>query len=111
MTLPGTKQWWIVLVTFEKGLAETEILSDSVQGASGWMACLSTDGEDVRDEIESALRAEGLRLVEIADQRLLPSASYLKELDTHLANNVAAREKNKVVVWGTIHTYLADGEA
>ena len=75
------------------------------------MACLALDGDFVRDEIEAALNAAGLRLVEIANQERLRSPEYLDKLDAQLARNVSEMEPGKVVVWGTIHTYLAEGEA
>lgn len=60
---------------------------------------------------EAALAEVNLRLVEIGEQRPLVSLKELSKWDDHLAANITALEPGKHVVWGTIHAYLADGEA
>jgi hypothetical protein len=73
------------------------------------MACLDEDGEGVRDKIEVALQAENLRLLAVQDQSVITDIAEVP--DEHLAKNIAALEVGKSVVWGTIHTYIGDGEA
>ncbi|MBL6854140.1 MAG: hypothetical protein ISS15_10855 [Alphaproteobacteria bacterium] len=99
-------------MTFERREGHSnDVLPSYHQGAAGWMACRSPDGADVKDLIESALKAVGLRLVQITDQATISSREYLQTLDAHLADNVRSLEPGKCVVWGTIHAYLGDGEA
>jgi len=106
------EHWWLALVTFERRDASpTEFLPDQCQGAAGWMACRASNGEVVRDLIEAALHEAGVRLVEISSQTPAESIDYIQELDPHLAMNIGTLESGKSVVWGTIRTYRADGEA
>jgi hypothetical protein len=111
MASPNCKNWWIARVTFERRDLASEFLPEHCQGAAGWMACLDSNGENLRDKIESALSADGLRLLEIENPQLMPDISDIAAIDKHLANNIAELEPNKAVVWGTVHTYIADGEA
>ncbi len=39
------------------------------------------------------------------------SIEQVSEVDEHLASNIENWETDKATVWGTIHIYLADGEA
>lgn len=105
------KQWWLALVTFERREAHSEFLPDECQGACGWMGCLVRREGEIRKAIETALAEINLHLVEIGEHRPLNSLDELTEWDDHLAANIVALEPGKHVVWGTIHTYLADGEA
>jgi hypothetical protein len=75
------------------------------------MACLDGDGEGVRDKIEEALQAENLRLLVVKDQSVIADIAEVSDVDEHLAKNIAALEVGKSVVWGTVHTYIGDGEA
>ena len=112
MTVANLENWWLVRVTFERRAAgASELLPDHCQGAVGWMACRAQVSDSVRDRVEEALIAEGLRLVEVSEPQLANSLDQVEELDAHLAANVVALEPGKVVVWGTIWTYVGDGEA
>ena len=53
----------------------------------------------------------GLKLIEVEDIQELPSLELAYELDNHLAYNMERWEVGKKTVWGTIHTYMAEGEA
>ncbi|HEY4116068.1 MAG TPA: hypothetical protein VGM17_18570 [Rhizomicrobium sp.] len=75
------------------------------------MAYCDPDGQGARECIETALKADDLRLVEIDEIREVSSIEDVKGVDEHLAQNVGALEPGKTVVWGTIHAYIADGEA
>ena len=103
--------WWVALVTFERDKTETEFLPSECQAAVGWMCCFWPDKETVGDQFEIALRAVGLRLIELQDLQPVDSVDEIENIDSHLAANIAALEPGKCVVWGTIHTYLASGEA
>lgn len=63
----------------------------------------------------SLLRADfelaHLRILEISEVREIYHADELDELDEHLADNFRRIEEQKSTVWGTIHCYMADGEA
>lgn len=89
----------------------SEFLPDECQGACGWMGCLVRREDEIRNAIEAALSEVNLRLIEIGEQRTLTTLDELSEWDDHLAASIIAVERGKHVVWGTIHTYLADGEA
>jgi len=57
------------------------------------------------------LRADKLRLVEVNDIAETSLENFPDELGEHLAENVKNWEPNTRTVWGTIHVYLAEGEA
>jgi hypothetical protein len=104
--------WWAALVTFERrDPSPVEFIPDHCQGAVGWMAIHTPRENQIRDLIESALSAVNLRLVAIESPSRVKTPERLESLDTHLAANVASLEPGKSVVWGTIRTYVADGEA
>ena len=105
------ERWWVALVTFERGTRTQDVLPDEFQGACGWMACLTADDEAIRDQIETALTANGLKLREIDRLTLVESSDDVEEFDSHLGQNISILEPGKTVVWGTIHLYRADGEA
>jgi hypothetical protein len=105
------KRWWVALVTFERGDGEQDILEPHQQGASGWMACVGRHEADVRQMLANSLMADGLKLVEIERETPVDTAEEVAEFDEHLAENFVARDPLRPTVWGTIHCYLADGEA
>ena len=105
------KRWWVALVTFERGDGKQDILDPNQQGASGWMACFARHETDVRDVLARSLRADGLRLLEIDRETPVTSAEDIAEFDEHLAGNFAERDPARPTVWGTLHCYLAEGEA
>jgi hypothetical protein len=112
MTGSANRNWWLTLVTFERrDEHQTEFLPDDCQGASGWMACLTSDAEGIRDMVEAALIEAGLRLVGMGDAEPVEEFEDVETWDSHLAANIAALEPGKSVVWGTIHTYVGDSEA
>jgi hypothetical protein len=49
-------------------------------------------------------------LVGIESERIVRSIADIRDFDEDLAVNVEAFERGKHVVWGSLHTYLADGE-
>jgi hypothetical protein len=103
-------RWWVALVNFERGDGEQSVLEARFQGAWGWMACLASSEDEVRTRLAQSLAADGLRLVKV-DQEAPVEFQELSEIDDHLASNVAALEPGKFAAWGTIHCYLAEGEA
>jgi hypothetical protein len=104
--------WWVACVTFERrDEHHTEFLPDHCQGAVGWMAVFTTDNESIRDMLEASLAEVSLRLLQIEDATPAGSFDHVQCLDSHLAMNLVGLEPGKSVVWGTIHTYIGDGEA
>jgi len=75
------------------------------------MAIAAADEDAVVDTIRAALNEVELRLVEIDDIAEASLENFPDYLDEHLGENVKSWEPNKRTVWGTIHVYLADGEA
>lgn len=75
------------------------------------MAVAARAEDDVVEVLVEALSEVGLQLVEVDDITETSLAEFPRDLDNHLADNVRNWEPNKHAVWGTIHTYIADGEA
>ncbi|MBS0297200.1 MAG: hypothetical protein JSR45_12885 [Proteobacteria bacterium] len=105
------RRTWVALVTFERTDHPQTTLPDEYLGACGWMGCIADDAEDVPDVISRGLAADGLRLVQIQQIEEVGATEEVGEYDTHLAENMAAIEPGKRTVWGTLHVYVADGEA
>jgi hypothetical protein len=105
------ERWWLALVTFERKGPEQGILPDLAHGACGWMACLARSSTEIRDLLASDLAHHNLRLLELDKVRPLVDAADIEEIDDHLAANFREKESGKLTVWGTLHGYLAEGEA
>jgi hypothetical protein len=99
------------LVTFERTAPEVDLLPPEAQGAVGYMAVSATSEDDLRDALVTDLAFVGLRLLEIDEIREIDVQSLPDGLDAHLADNIRQWEPGRRTVWGTIHVYLADGEA
>jgi hypothetical protein len=50
-------------------------------------------------------------VIEIEDIQELAAIEDARELDEHLAENMDQWEAGRMTVWGTLHTYIAEGEA
>lgn len=99
------------LVSFERTDWITDYLPPEAQGACGFMAIAAIDEDDVFDALRSELTEIGLKLVDVDQIREVTVEDFPEDLDEHLAENVRDWETGKRTVWGTIHVYLADGEA
>lgn len=75
------------------------------------MAIAAYGEEDVFDVLNASLSAEGLRLVDVEQIAEVSIENFPEDLDDHLAINVREWEPERLTVWGTIHAYIADGEA
>jgi hypothetical protein len=75
------------------------------------MAITAPDEEGVVEAIRKSLSDVALRLVEVSEIAETTLPDFPDHLDEHLADNVRNWEPDKRTVWGTIHVYLADGEA
>ena len=102
---------WVALVTFERTDRPHEILPDDYLGACGWMGCIADDADDVPEFLRRALAAEGLRLVQIEHVEEVGASEEVEDYDVHLAENMQAIEPGHRTVWGTLHVYVAEGEA
>lgn len=107
----ATLRIYAALVTFERTASETPFLPAEAQGACGYMAIAAPDEDAVAGVVHASLAADKLRLIEVNDIAETSLENFPDELDEHLAENVKNWEPNKRTVWGTIHVYLADGEA
>ncbi len=105
------KSQWVALVTFERYNLAQDLLPDWALGAVGWMLTLAYDEDEATEILTRDIRQLGLRVITIAQQREVFDEDDLEELDEHLAENVRNLEPGKQTVWGTIHCYLAEGEA
>jgi len=102
---------FIAMVTFERVTDDLGILPANAHGACGWLGVRSATGEDAAATISLALREIGLRLVEVTELVEVSSPEQVVAYDAHLAANMSVWEEGKRTVWGTIHSYLADGES
>ncbi len=76
------------------------------------MGVLCENQDKVADVIISSLAEIGLRARSVDDIRPIGEIEEFEAINDHLFSNVLARPKNDPkMVWGTIHIYLADGEA
>lgn len=111
----ASDKWFIALVDFVRATSQPDtqnILDADVVGAVGWMGVLSESEFEVENLIEQCLGEIGLRVISVEDVQQLEAFSDFEEFDEHLAQNIAGRpEGDPAVVWGTIHIYLAEGEA
>jgi hypothetical protein len=107
----GLENTFIALVTFENSGDVLEILPAECNGACGWMAVKAETDTQVLDALRKELSQIELKLVEVDRVTQVYSTDEIAEYDDHLAVNVAEWEPGKATVWGTIHTYLAEGEA
>lgn len=105
------KSQWVALVTFERCDLAQDLLPDWALGAAGWMFALAYDEDDATEILTRDITQLGLRVVTISEQREVFDEDDIEELDEHLAENVRNLEPGKQTVWGTIHCYLAGGEA
>jgi len=87
------------------------ILPDEVQGAGGYMAVKCASEKNIWDKFSEELRQVDLRLLDVENIEEFVSISQVAEIDEHLSKNIENWQAGKATVWGTIHMYLADGEA
>ena len=102
---------FIGLVTFERDGDTTEILPPEAHGACGWLAVRAAREDQVMALLREALGAIGLRLLELDRLTALASSEELADYDLHLAANLEDWAPGSKILWGTLHVYLADGEA
>lgn len=107
--LPSTI--FAALITFERTGAENDILPEEAQGACCFMAVKASDEDDLRNALAAELREIGLRLVAIDEAREIDIDDLPNGMDPHLVENINDWGDDTRTVWGTIHIYLADGEA
>ena len=99
------------LVTFERTDGTTEVLQSDEQGACGYMAIAAADEDCVINALRAELSELHLRLVEVEQIEEIDCDNLPDNIDEHLAANIRDWEHGRQTVWGTIHVYLADGEA
>ena len=75
------------------------------------MAAKADTEERAAQSIHSELAQIGLRLVELDRMIEVTSMDEVANLDSHLAENMETWESGKKTVWGTMQTYVGDGEA
>lgn len=102
---------YIALVTFERAGETATYLLPEEQGACGYQAISAIDEDDLRNALSQELAEVGLRLVAIDDTREIEVDNLPDDIDDHLAENIRNWEPGKRTVWGTIYTYIGDGEA
>ncbi len=102
---------FVALVTFENNGDLLQILPPQCHGACGWMAADASTENQARELIHSELAQIGLRLVEVDRLTEVTSVEDAADYDSHLAANMEEWQPGKATVWGTIHTYIGEGEA
>lgn len=109
--LPQGSRWWIALVTFVNAGDFLSLFDPEHQGAVGWMSIIARDENALAENLRACLGEAGYQVVEIDEISIVRSFEEINEIDDHLAKNTMQLEPGKNVVWGTIHKYIADGEA
>lgn len=104
-------RYYTALVTFERTEQETEYLPEEAHGAIGYFAIASTYIKSAIKTMRKGLGHEGLRLVEVDEISEFEFPNLPELNDEHLAQNVESWEPDKFWTWGTLHTYLGEGEA
>ena len=102
---------YAALITFERTEADNDILPEEAQGACCFMATRASDEDDLRNTLAVELREIGLRLVSIDEAQEIDIHDLPGGMDPHLIESIGDWDDETRTVWGTIHTYLADGEA
>ena len=75
------------------------------------MVALARDENAARQQLIRDVEFEGLRVLEVANEREVFGADEIDQIDGHLAANFRAIEPGAQTVWGTIHGYKGEGEA
>lgn len=109
--LDNGESWWLALVDIQAGTDDHQIIPPDCSGAVGWMAAIGTDETAARSEIITSLQEIGLSARTVEDMQHVESLAAIEEMDPHLARNVADWPRDALTVWGSLHPYLADGEA
>ena len=107
----GLENTFIALVTFENDGDILKVLPAECHGACGWMAINAATETQVLDALSKEFAQIELKLVEVNRVTQVYSMEEIAGYDDHLATNVAEWQAGKATVWGTIHSYLADGES
>ena len=102
---------FVALVTFECDGEALQILPPECHGACGWLAVEAATEEQAVESIRSELAQIGLRLVELDRITQVLSTEEAAEYDSHLAANMEEWQTGKATVWGTLHSYIGEGEA
>ena len=102
---------WVALVTFERVEAVQDIQPEWARGVCGWMVALAPDEQVDRQRLVRDVELQGLRALDIPDEREVFGDDEIEEIDEHLAANVRKIEPGAQTVWGTIHGYKDEGEA
>jgi len=118
MNSPGANmsdEWHIALVDFIRSSDDSDVLGvldDEIHGAVGWLGVLTKHATEIENIVRENFSSIGLHVVSITDCQQVNSVSEVEEIDEHLAQNIRTQPlDDPVVVWGTIHTYYAEGEA
>lgn len=99
------------LITFERGESEDSVLPPHVHGACAHIAVLAIDEDDVARLIYQHLMKLKLHTICIENITEVTSVGLIHDIDDHLAEGVVAWGKEDRFAWGTLYTYMADGEA
>lgn len=110
-----SKRWHIALVDMIRSPVNGDshsILDADDIGGIGWMGVLAGDTDEAENLITNCLAEIGLSVRSFDDCQELVDIESFEEFDEHLAENILCRpEDDPPVVWGTLHTYAAEGEA
>ena len=108
---PIRPKMFVGLVSFRKGRDLQQFLPTRAEGAVGWQAGKAENEDQFIKVLRANLEQIGLELDEVEKIREVESVEEIRRIDDHLGSNVETWEAGKSTVWGTIHIYLADGEA
>ena len=109
------ERWHIALADFVRASKNPDfkhVLVDHAYGAFGWFGVLVRAEDQVSKMISDCLAEIGLRVISVEDIQAVIDMDDIGDVDRHLHENILKRPVgDPKVVWGTIHIYLAEGEA
>ena len=107
----GIPRIFVGLVSFLRQEDYQDILSPEVEGAVAWHAGKADSKDQFVAFVTSEIEELGFKVIEIEDIQELAEIEDARELDEQLAENMDQWEAGRMTVWGTLHTYIAEGEA
>lgn len=75
------------------------------------MAVLAEDHDSAVQNLRASLHEKKLIVSEVEDIEPFDVQNPPHDLDEHLAQNILRWEDGRSTVWGTLHVFLAEGEA
>ena len=111
MTAQGNQRTFVALVTFQRITDDLGILPEWAEGACGWMGIRAQNEAMAIKTIQGELGEIGLCPTEIDEVTEIRALDDVMDIDSHLASNMQEWKDGTDTVWGTIHSFVGEGEA